>query len=56
METVVGIEYNDDRKLGDSGVDRNGSALSSSKQIANPVMYKLVRVYFKLLEFCVCEY
>ncbi|XP_027335040.1 uncharacterized protein LOC113849369 isoform X2 [Abrus precatorius] len=44
METVVGIEDNDDGKLEDSGVDRSSSAVSSPKQIANPVVYKLVRV------------
>ncbi|KAK7294421.1 hypothetical protein RJT34_17310 [Clitoria ternatea] len=44
METVVGIEDNDDGKLEDSGVDRSSSALSSPKQISNPVVYKLVRV------------
>ncbi|KAG5021562.1 hypothetical protein JHK85_017904 [Glycine max] len=44
METVVGIEDNDDGKFEDSGVDRSSSALSSPKQIANPIVYKLVRV------------
>lgn len=44
METVVGIEDIDAGKLEDSGVDRSSSALSSPKQIANPVVYKLVRV------------
>ncbi|XP_061364010.1 uncharacterized protein LOC133307512 isoform X2 [Gastrolobium bilobum] len=44
METVIAIEDNDDGKLEDSGVDRSSSALSSPKQIANPVVYKLVRV------------
>ncbi|XP_054784045.1 uncharacterized protein LOC129290996 isoform X3 [Prosopis cineraria] len=44
METLVGIEDNDEGKLEDSGVDRSSSALSSPKQIANPVVYKLVRV------------
>ncbi|TKY64285.1 Telomere repeat-binding protein 6 [Spatholobus suberectus] len=44
METVVGIEDNDDGKFEDSGVDRSSSALSSPKQISNPIVYKLVRV------------
>ncbi|XP_057455095.1 uncharacterized protein LOC130746477 isoform X2 [Lotus japonicus] len=44
METVVGIEDNDFGKLGDSGIDRSSSALSSPKQVANPIVYKLVRV------------
>ncbi|XP_028763210.1 uncharacterized protein LOC114721543 isoform X2 [Neltuma alba] len=44
METLVGIEDNDEGKLEDSGIDRSSSALSSPKQISNPVMYKLVRV------------
>ncbi|XP_068479763.1 uncharacterized protein [Phaseolus vulgaris] len=44
METVVGIEDNDDGKFEDSGLDRSSSALSSPKQISNPIVYKLVRV------------
>ncbi|XP_004510444.1 uncharacterized protein [Cicer arietinum] len=46
METVVGIEDNDDGKLEDSVVDRSSSAAlsSSPKKISNPVVYKLVRV------------
>ncbi|CAJ1950811.1 unnamed protein product [Sphenostylis stenocarpa] len=44
METVVGIEDNDDGKFEDSGVGRSSSALSSPKQISNPIVYKLVRV------------
>ncbi|XP_057733545.1 uncharacterized protein LOC130948717 isoform X2 [Arachis stenosperma] len=45
METVVAIEHNDDDgKLEDIGVDRSSFSLSSPKQIANPVVYKLVRV------------
>ncbi|KAI9102948.1 hypothetical protein K1719_023387 [Acacia pycnantha] len=44
MEMLVGIEDNDEGKFEDSGIDRSSSALSSPKQIANPVVYKLVRV------------
>ncbi|KAK4267225.1 hypothetical protein QN277_024034 [Acacia crassicarpa] len=44
MEMLVGIEDNDEGKLEESGIDRSSSALSSPKQIANPVVYKLVRV------------
>ncbi|KAI5422438.1 uncharacterized protein LOC127076300 isoform X2 [Lathyrus oleraceus] len=44
METVIGVDDYDDGKLDDSGVDRSSSALSSPKQISNPVVYKLVRV------------
>ncbi|KAL2336460.1 hypothetical protein Fmac_010906 [Flemingia macrophylla] len=44
METVVGIEDTEDGKFEDSGVDRSSSALSSPKQISNPIVYKLVRV------------
>ncbi|KAF7814070.1 Telomere repeat-binding protein 6 [Senna tora] len=44
MEILAGIEDNDEGKLEDSGVDRSSSGLSSPKQIANPVVYKLVRV------------
>lgn len=40
----MGIEDNDDGKFEDSGVDRSSSALSSPKQISNPIVYKLVRV------------
>lgn len=51
METVVAIEDNDDGKLEDSGVDRSSSALSSPKPIANPVVYKLVRVLFQAFSY-----
>ncbi|KAF7843580.1 Telomere repeat-binding protein 6 [Senna tora] len=43
METVVVINDNEGR-LEYSGADRSSSALSSPKQIANQVVYKLVRV------------
>ncbi|KAF1869644.1 hypothetical protein Lal_00017219 [Lupinus albus] len=39
MGPVTGIEHNDDGKL-----DKSSSALPPRKQIANPVVYKLVRV------------
>jgi hypothetical protein len=55
METVIGIEDNDDGKLEGSGVDRSSSALFSPKQISNPVVYKLVRVYISLLIDSVCQ-
>ncbi|KAG2728694.1 hypothetical protein I3760_01G216600 [Carya illinoinensis] len=40
METVVGVEWNDEG----NGFEKSSSALSSPKQIADPVIYKLVRV------------
>ena len=46
METVVGVEGNDEGKVEETGVEKSSSALSSPKQIADPVVYKLVRVYF----------
>lgn len=46
METVVGVEGNDEGKVEETGVEKGSSALSSPKQIADPVVYKLVRVYF----------
>ncbi|XP_035548175.1 uncharacterized protein LOC109001935 isoform X1 [Juglans regia] len=44
METVVGVEWNDEGKDEENGVEKSSSALSSPKQIADPVIYKLVRV------------
>ncbi|KAJ7951540.1 Telomere repeat-binding protein 6 [Quillaja saponaria] len=44
METVVGIVGSEEGKIEGKGVDKSSSALSSTKQIANPVVYKLVRV------------
>ncbi|KAG2722639.1 hypothetical protein I3760_02G136000 [Carya illinoinensis] len=44
METVVGVEWNDEGKIEETGFDKSSSALSSPKQIADPVVYKLVRV------------
>lgn len=45
METVVGVEGNDEGQVEETGVEKGSSALSSPKQIADPVVYKLVRVY-----------
>ncbi|KAJ7963237.1 Telomere repeat-binding protein 6 [Quillaja saponaria] len=44
METVVGVVGSDEEKIEETGVNRNSSALYSPKQIASPVVYKLVRV------------
>lgn len=44
METVVGVEGNDEANVEETGVEKSSSALSSPKQIADPVVYKLVRV------------
>lgn len=48
METVVGVEGSDEGKCEESGVEKSSSSLSSPKQIADPVVYKLVRVCFHL--------
>ena len=48
METVVGVEGNDEGMCEESGVEKSSSSLSSPKQIADPVVYKLVRVHFHL--------
>ena len=53
METVVGVEGNDEGKVEETGVEKSSSALSSPKQIADPVVYKLVRVFF-FYHMCVC--
>lgn len=52
METVVGVEGNDEGKVEETGVEKSSSALSSPKQIADPVVYKLVRVFFFLSYVC----
>ncbi|KAI4329100.1 hypothetical protein L6164_021400 [Bauhinia variegata] len=44
MDAAVGIEDNDEGKVEDCGIEKSSSVLSSPKQIANPVVYKLVRV------------
>ncbi|XP_068335235.1 uncharacterized protein [Pyrus communis] len=44
METVVGVEGNDEGMCEESRVEKSSSSLSSPKQIADPVVYKLVRV------------
>jgi hypothetical protein len=56
METVVGVEGNDEGKVEETGVEKGSSALSSPKQIADPVVYKLVRVYFFYHILNVCSY
>ncbi|GMP35162.1 hypothetical protein CsSME_00007726 [Camellia sinensis var. sinensis] len=44
METVVGVEGNDEAKFDDVPVVKTSSPLSSPREIADPVVYKLVRV------------
>lgn len=44
METVVGVEGSDEGKLGGGFLEKSSFTLSSPKHIANPVVYKLVRV------------
>ncbi|KAF3452057.1 hypothetical protein FNV43_RR08153 [Rhamnella rubrinervis] len=44
METVVRVEGNDEGKCEDSEVEKSSTSLSSPKQVADPVVYKLVRV------------
>lgn len=48
METVVGVEGNDEGKCEETGVEKSSTSLSSPKQVADPVVYKLVRVQFDL--------
>ncbi|KAK3220363.1 hypothetical protein Dsin_014333 [Dipteronia sinensis] len=44
METVVGVERNDEGKFEESGFEKSSSSLSSPKLGADPVVYKLVRI------------
>ncbi|KAJ9691965.1 hypothetical protein PVL29_011190 [Vitis rotundifolia] len=44
METVVGVEGNDEAKFEDCVVEKRGPEPTQSKQIADQVVYKLVRV------------
>lgn len=46
METVFVVEGNEEGKWEESGVEKSSSSLSSPKQIADPVVYKLVRVCY----------
>lgn len=51
METVVVVEGNDEEKYEDSGVEKGSTSLSSLKEVADPVVYKLVRVQFDLYTY-----
>ncbi|PON96221.1 GAMYB transcription factor [Trema orientale] len=44
METEVGVEKNDEGKCEESGCEKSSPSSSSPKYIADPVVYKLVRV------------
>ncbi|KAG8656494.1 hypothetical protein MANES_04G143700v8 [Manihot esculenta] len=44
METEFGVEGNDERKYEEAGFRKIYSSLSSTKQLTDPVVYKLVRV------------
>ncbi|KAK6264274.1 hypothetical protein SCA6_019708 [Theobroma cacao] len=44
METVVLVEGSNEGKFEETGLEKNNSALSSPKHVADPVVYKLVRV------------
>lgn len=46
MEAVFVVEGNEEGKCEESGVENSSSSLSSPNQIADPVVYKLVRVRF----------
>lgn len=48
METLVGVEGNEEGKYKECGVEKSSSSFSSPKLGADPVVYKLVRVYFYL--------
>ena len=45
METEVGVGGNDEAKLDDMPAVEAGSAPSLAREMADPVVYKLVRVY-----------
>lgn len=44
METVVGVDNSNEGKFEECGVEKSSSCLSSPKHVADPVVYKLVRV------------
>ncbi|XWS12130.1 hypothetical protein CRYUN_Cryun37aG0063500 [Craigia yunnanensis] len=44
METVVEVEGSDEGKFEETGLEKSNSVLSSPKHVADPVVYKLVRV------------
>ncbi|XWS18827.1 hypothetical protein CRYUN_Cryun32bG0078500 [Craigia yunnanensis] len=44
MEIVVEVEGNDEGKFEETGLGKSNSVLSSPKHVADPVVYKLVRV------------
>ncbi|XVF25200.1 hypothetical protein REPUB_Repub13aG0192800 [Reevesia pubescens] len=44
METVVEVEGSDDGKFEETGLEKSNLVLSSPKHVADPVVYKLVRV------------
>ncbi|KDP40712.1 hypothetical protein JCGZ_24711 [Jatropha curcas] len=44
METEVGVEGNDEGKFEESTYGKSYSSLSTTKQLSDPVVYKLVRV------------
>lgn len=46
METVVGVDNSNEGKFEECGVEKSSSCLSSPKHVADPVVYKLVRVQF----------
>ncbi|XP_015576128.1 uncharacterized protein LOC8284664 isoform X2 [Ricinus communis] len=44
METEVAVEGNEEGKFKEAGVAKSYSSLSSTKQLSDPIVYKLVRV------------
>ena len=44
MEIVVEVEGSDEGKFEETGPEQSNSVLSSPKHVADPVVYKLVRV------------
>lgn len=46
METLVGAEGNGEGKFKESRIHKTNSTFSSPNLGADPVVYKLVRVYF----------
>lgn len=52
METLVGAEGNGVGKFKESRVQKSNSTFSSPNLGADPVVYKLVRVYFVYMWNC----
>lgn len=56
METVVGVEGNDEANLDHMAAVKTSPTLSSPTGIADPVIYTLVRVYCQYMYTHPCIY